>query len=463
MLLFSRMLAVSSLYWAIGTPVLAVECPETPCDDFVSVVPNPVDCSEVTGCDAACGIDGPVPGYEDACDLIEWDVLSCPGQGSQIPIGSPDRDPMHFGMLGLFNVKVDNLKAYAIDGPACHFGTNCNTTSGNATNGVLNSSEALYPPGSQLVAGMTRWRSRADPALADTVFANDFTGNSDRICVGGGGRQLWCPPLLDAYAGEDERNPGCPSRGDTSDDLPCTAPAPIEALWNERVVRQEDAVAEAREQIDLLDCKFNSLSSCLLNQAAISPCRCEADLSDGVLADDQDGTVDGHACFWRLTASGGPLEVARGSYVFCQATFQNGSVVTADEPPGGSEDPGITIYARKLKIEKNVSFFWTDPALGRDASYCSLVRAGVFHSESDDGVLTFGQNAKVSGTFFGPALGIGLGSSSKISGQLIAKSLEGQPGEFYCCRCSDAEAACSVDRDCCSGQCDSGVCTAEPS
>jgi hypothetical protein len=461
MMQFSRMLAVSMLFLAVSPPAWAAECPDTPCADFVSEVPNPVDCTEALGCEEACGADGPVPGYEASCDEIDWDAPSCPGEGSQIPLGSPDRNPMHFGMLGLFNVKVHNLRAYAIDGPACHFGTNCNTTSGNATNGVMNSSAALYPPGSQIVAGMTRWRSRAAPALADRVFANDFTGDSDGVCVGGGGRQLWCPPLLDAYAGVDAQNPACPSRTDTGDDLSCTDPAPIETLWNQQVVRQPHAAAFARGLIDLLACKFDTLASCLANEASIHPCRCQADLSDGVLADDQDGVPDGNACFWKLTADGGTLEVARGSYLFCQATFEDGVAVSADAPPGGSEDPGITMYARKLKIDKNVSFFWTDPQLGRDVSFCSLVRAGVFDSGSD-AALSLGQNTKVSGTFFAPSLKINLGNDSKISGQLIAKSLEGQPAEYYCCRCSDAEADCSVDRDCCSGDCASGTCAEEP-
>ena len=109
--------ANASVSSAFGFP----ECQRSGCADFRCDEAQPVDCTEATGCEAACGIDGPVPGYEDACSEIDWCAPSvgpctCPGEGSQIPLGDPPRDPMEFGMLALFNIKVDDLRSYALDG-----------------------------------------------------------------------------------------------------------------------------------------------------------------------------------------------------------------------------------------------------------------------------------------------------------------------------------------------------------
>jgi hypothetical protein len=429
----------------------------------------------------ACGPPPQDADFEEQCDLMTLacrDPLdpscTCPGDGAtSLPLNEPVRDPLAYGVIGLFQVKVDDFKVHAAFGDSCHFGTNCGITSKNGEEGVMNSSKAIYPLGSQVVAGLTKWRARGGTAgLADQVFSNFWVGaTGDGVCIAAGGRQLWCPPLLDAYAGGSET---VAPRASCSDDIPCDEPGPIEDLWDDEIVAEADAVAMHTDMLQDVACR-GLVGTCVDGPGmpnTIFPCKCQASLTSCpggtcVLGDEFDGQPDGHACFAKVTLpKNTTLAVEQGEYVICEATFGDKSIVRLPSDANGNPEPvttGVTIYASKFTVQDDVRFFWTDIDVpngsgGLSTSLCDDVRVGVFEGGSNV-ALKFGPRAKVSGTFFAPQLTVQPGTNSSINGRVIARVFEGHPGSFYCCRCRPPGEACDAAGDCCDGgQCTAGIC-----
>jgi len=371
-------------------------------------------------------------------------------------VGKPDRDPFAYGLLALEQIKAQDITFHRDDadgagtpGPACHLGTNCNTTSENGPIGVVILNRATFPPGSQIVAGKTKWRSKSGPALVDRIFANDWVSpGGDKVCNPAVGRQLWCPtPLL------RHRYPACPNdcaqdpqpHGETA--CFCNDSCHILAHWDEMTGGSGFASGAFGELVvDQYACGVDPAGICEHDPVTVA--------SGGTLTLDP---AQGN-CFEKIVvSSNATLRMKHGAYAICTLTVEKtGAAVEFVPDAGDPPNPSVTVYARNVSVGNDSGFFWTDDFhwVGSAASLPPTnVRVGIF----GPGSLGFGQNARVQGTFMAPTVHAGLGTASHLRGRFIAKRLIGQPGDLYCA-CRDARATCSASTDCCSGTCQDGRC-----
>lgn len=432
-------------------------------------------CSTYPTCATSCGLLD----FNPCCVEPTGPCQGTCGDGVSGPpvVAEPDRDPFHYGLLATEQLKLEDIIVHhespdgspTAQGPACHVGTNCNTTSENGPVGVMIVNQARFPAGTQVVVGKPKWRSKAGqrPAIADEIYANDWVEpGGDKVCNPTDSRQLWCyPPLLrNRYWGRCDPGPTTPGPTTTCADDPqgsafcyCNQPCYIEAHWDETVGADQDPTTS--DVLSVSNGEAKVVDACAIGdpQCTLPSCRIIASSSDlpiepGVYSRIQ--VNDG------VTAQFQP----NGTSAFFVCTLRLNSNARVEFLPTTS-DPVVTIFARDVSMDNGARFFWTDAGTFRwlpgwasaTAIPPSNVQVGIFAAPGATPAPRFslGRDVRLSGTFMAPQVDMALGTNSLLRGRFLAKTLIGQPKDFYC-GCRSGGATCAQNSECCSGTCDGG-------
>jgi hypothetical protein len=401
-------------------------------------------------------------------------------------VGQPDRDPFHYGLLATEQLKLEDIVVHHESpdpsaqnpppGPACHVGTNCNTTSENGPVGVMIVNQAVFPKGTQVVVGKPKWRSKLGqrPALADQVFANDWVEpGGDKICTPSDGRQLWCyPPLLrNRYWGRC--NPGnttnaCPA-GDNF--CFCDEPCYFDAQWDETMGADQNPATN-----DFGSTTYGEVwtaAACnIANQIGQDPCQvghpsCRIITSNGA-------APIAPGVYYRIQVNDGVDATIQpnGAFPFfavCTLRLNSNATLSIHAPSVPAGTPAaVTMFARDVAFANGSKFLWTDAGTFRWQGGVQASPAAIFPSNALIGIfggpsstpsakLSMGTNVFVNGTFIAPRVDMALGTNSTLRGRFLGKTLIGQPKDFYC-GCRGDGATCTQASDCCSYSCTDGVC-----
>jgi hypothetical protein len=451
-----------------GCQELCCESREATCSDpgctLTTCETDPAEC-------ATCVPTDIINPCELAATFEAPDVtVACPGSGASgaLPlVGAPSRDPFAFGIFALVQVKAEDVRfhrdvnaANGLLGPACHIGTNCNTTNTSSPYGTINLNQAVFPAGSQIVTGKVRWRAKESqkPALAAEVFSNDAVAlGGDKACTVNDGRQLWCPiPLL------RNRYPLCPSEGaqnDCANDTDgsqfcfCDDACHLEAHFDETIGVPN--VVSAFESTIQNAC--NAAPGC--PSVTVTPSEPQPRLLTA-------------GCYSTVTVkAGATLSLKDGSifpYMICHLKLEGGSsssqarVVTDTTWSGGP----LALLVNRLEIGNRGEFLWPSGAFRWDPadSGAPIAPSEVMvlaYSSTDPGI-SLADDVKAHGTFIAPRSDVNLGTRSSIRGRIVAgKKAVGAPDHVYC-GCRGVGAECTQDNDCCTRECASGSCATPP-